>query len=164
MSTTQDQSIMDWLLQFTDRSHAHKLIYDFVADIYHEAGAYMDEARCLALAGKEEQAAENYLQHHQQRKAIECLINCKAYEKALAESRKWLKQLDEKDVYSHVTARLYISCCLIHLNKDKQEAKKIYLQAREIIESEEYREGCLAANIWESLGIYGTYILFYETI
>jgi len=154
-----NQSLMDWLLQFTDRDQLNKLIYNFVADIYHEAGAYMDAARCLALAGKEEQAADIYLEHHQENRAIVCLIKCKAYEKALMESRKWFEQLAENDVSSHVNARLYISCCLIHLNKDKQEAHKNYIEAREIIESEEYRKGCLAGNIWESLGVYGTYIL-----
>jgi formylglycine-generating enzyme required for sulfatase activity len=150
---------MEWLLQFTDRAHVNKLVYNFVADIYREAGAYMDEARCLALAGKEEQAAEIYLKHHQKSKAITCLINGKAYNRALDESLKWLNALDKNDISGHVTARLYISCCLIHLNKDKSEAHKNYIEAREIIESEEYRKGCLAGNIWESLGIYGNTIL-----
>ncbi|KPA19272.1 Sulphatase-modifying factor domain protein, partial [Candidatus Magnetomorum sp. HK-1] len=158
MSTPPNQTPLNWLQQFTDKAHIKQLLYVHTAKIYHEAGHYTDEARCLALAGKYDQAAEIYLTNNQPDKGINCLINCQAYEKALKETQKWIQSLNENDVSGHVKSRLYLSCCLIKLNKDENQAKNVYLEAREIIAAEEYRQGCLAGNIWESLAIYGNYI------
>ena len=152
------QTALQFLQQFADNEQIKKILYTFTANIYHDEGYYSDEARCLALAGKNLQAAEIYLNNNQINKGIKCLIKCQEYNKALEESRKWLKNSDENDISIHVQSRLFISCCLIKLNINDDESKNIYLEAREIIESEEYRKGCLSGNIWEYLGEYGQYI------
>ena len=152
------QTALQFMQQFADNERIKEVLYAFTAKIYHDVGHYNDEARCLALSGKLLQAAEIYLSSNQVSKGIECLIKCNEYEKALEETRKWKKNLDDNDISGHVKSRLFLACCLIMLNKEEDDAQNAYIEAREIIESEEYRKGCLSGNIWEYLGEYGQYI------